>query len=216
MDFDADIACARDGEEAVGRAVVAEDAVGGVLDDDDVVLFGEGDGPFVELGRRGAAGGAVGVAKDEELGFGADVGGDAVEIGEEVVLGREWELVHDAAVVAGVCAGDGVAGDGHQRDVARIDEAGWQHSEGIFGADARADFGRRVEVDAVFALHEAGRRFAEGGNAVVGVAAVFGFVDFLAHAAADDFGGHRVVFADAEVEQLPFGMVSEPLCAWRA
>ena len=126
-------------------AVVAEDGVGGVLDDDDVVLLGEGDHPFVELGRGDAAGGAVGVAEDEQLGSGADVGGDAVEIGEEIVFGGEREFVDDAAVVAGVGAGDGIAGDGHQRDVARVDEAGGEHREGGLRADAVADFGRRIE-----------------------------------------------------------------------
>ena len=104
VDFDADVAGAGDREEAVGFAVVAENAVGGVLDDDDVVLLGEGDCLFVELGRGGAAGGAVGVAEDEEFRFGADVGGDAFEIGEEIVLGGEREFVDDAAVVAGVGA----------------------------------------------------------------------------------------------------------------
>ena len=69
----------------------------------------------------------------------------------------------------------------------------------------------RVEGDAVLALHEAGGRLAEGGDAVVGVAAVFGLVDFLGHAAADDLGGHLVVLADAEVEQLALGMVGERL-----
>ena len=63
--------------------------------------------------------------------------------------------------------------------------------------------------DVELALHEAGDRFAEGGDAVVGVAAVFGLVDFLGHAAADGLGGHGVVFADAEVEELALGVVGE-------
>ena len=54
-----------------------------------------------------------------------------------------------------------------------------------------------------------GNGFAEGGDAVVGVAAVFGFVDLLGHAAADGLGGHGVVFADAEIEELPLGVVGE-------
>ncbi len=64
------------------------------------LLLGEGDGFFVELGRGGAAGGAVRVAEDEQLGFVADVGRDAVEVGQEIVLGGERQLVDDAAVVA--------------------------------------------------------------------------------------------------------------------
>ena len=66
-------------------------------------------------------------------------------------------------------------------------------------------------VDVELALHEAGDGFAEGGDAVVGVAAVFGLVDLLGHAAADELGGHGVVFADAEVEELALGMVGERL-----
>ncbi len=58
---------------------------------------------FVELGRCGAAGRAVGVAEDEEFGFGADVGGDAVEVGEEIVLGGERELVDDCRRNSAVC-----------------------------------------------------------------------------------------------------------------
>ena len=86
---------------------------------------------------------------------------------------------------------------------------GRQHGERVFRADAGDDFGRRIECDAELALHEAGDRFAEGGDAVVGVATVFGLVDLLGHAAADDLGGHLVVLADAEVEQLAVGMVGE-------
>ena len=81
----------------------------------------------------------------------------------------------------------------------------------VFRADAVVDFGRRVERDAELALHEAGGRLLEGGDAVVGVAAVLGLVDLLGHAAADDLGGHRVVLADAEVEQLALGMVGQRL-----
>ena len=90
-----------------------------------------------------------------------DVGGDAVEIGQEIVLGRERQLVDDAAVVAGVRAGDRVAGHGHQRDVARVDEAGRQHGQRRLRADAVVDLGRRIERDAELALHEPGDRLLE-------------------------------------------------------
>ena len=183
--------------------------MGGVLDDHDFVFFGEGDRALEELGRCGAAGGAVRVAEDEDFRFGADVGGDAFEIGQKIVLGGEREFVDDAAVERGVRAEDRVARHGHERDVAGIDEDGRQHREGVFGADAGDDFGRRIERDVVLALHEAGGRLAEGGDAVVGVAAVLGLVDFLGHAAADDLGGHFVVFADAEIEELAVGKIGE-------
>ena len=44
-----------------------------------------------------------------------------------------------------------------------------------------------------------------------GVAAVGGDVDLLRHPLADLLVGHAVVFADAEVEQLPLGMIGEGL-----
>ena len=84
MDFDADVATRRGSRgSCCGGAIVAEDAVGGVLDDDDFVLLGEGDRAFEELGRSGAAGGAVRIAEDEDFRFGADVGGNAFEIRAE-------------------------------------------------------------------------------------------------------------------------------------
>ena len=55
-------------------------------------------------------------------------------------------------------------------------------------------------------LHEAGGGFLEGGDAVVGVAAVFELVDLALERVAHQRIGHVVVFADAEVEQLAFGM----------
>ena len=60
-------------------------------------------------------------------------------------------------------------------------------------------------------LHERGDRFVEAGVAVVGVAAVFGLVDLFGHAAADGLGGHGVVFADAEVEELALGIIGQGL-----
>ena len=74
--------------------------------------------------------------------------GMAVEIGKEAVLLAERQVVDLAAVVFGVRAGDGIAGHGHERDVAGIDEAGRQHGQGGLGADGVVDFRHRVESDA--------------------------------------------------------------------
>ena len=68
------------------------------------------------------------------------------------------------------------------------------------------DLGDRVERDAEDLLHEAGGGFLEGGDAVVGVAAVLELVDLALERVADERVGHVVVLADAEVEQLPLGM----------
>ena len=68
------------------------------------------------------------------------------------------------------------------------------------------DLANRVQTYAEHLLHETGRRFLEGGNAVVGVASVVELVHFALEGVADNRIRHLVVFTDAEVEQAPFGM----------
>ncbi len=51
-----------------------------------------------------------------------------------------------------------------------------------------------------------GRRFLEGRNAIVGVAAIFQLVHFDLEHIADERICHIVVLADTEVEQTAFGM----------
>ena len=58
--------------------------------------------------------------------------------------------------------------------------------------------------DAEDLLHEAGGGLLEGGDAVVGVAAVFDLVRLALEHVAHQRIGHVVVFADAEVEQPAF------------
>ena len=83
---------------------------------------------------------------------------------------------------------------------------GRQHGQGRLGADGVVDLRDRVERDAEDLLHEAGGGFLEGGDAVVGVAAVFELVDLALERLAHQRIGHVVVLADAEVEQPALGM----------
>ena len=132
--------------------------------------------------------------------------GMASRSGKKPLLLEQRQIVDLAAVIFGVRAGDGVAGHGHEGDVAGIDEAGRQHGQGGLGADGVVDFGFGIERDAEDLLHEIGGRFLEGGDAVVGVAAIFEPVDLALAGLADERIGHVVVFADAEIEQGAFGM----------
>ena len=84
---------------------------------------GEVDDALVEVARRDRPGRAVRVVDDQQLRPLLDVGRDAVEVGKEAVLLQQRQLVDLAAVVLRVRAGDRVAGHGHQRDVAGVDEA---------------------------------------------------------------------------------------------
>ena len=69
----------------------------------------------------------------------------------------------------------------------------------------------RIEFHLELALHEAGDGLFEGGNAVVGITAVFRLVDLGGHHAANVGGGHFVVLADAEIDQLPLGVFGQGL-----
>src|SRR5262249_20106006 len=61
------------------------------------------------------------------------------------------------------------------------------------------------------ALHEARGGLLERGDAVVGVAAVLGRADLLRHPPAHGLGRHRVVLADAEVDERPLRVIGERL-----
>ena len=100
-----------------------ERTVGGVLDDDEVVLLGEGDDFLVELTGGDGASRVVRVVEDEDLGLGQDVRRDGLQVGQEIVLSGELQVMDEAAVVLGVRAEDRVTRNGHEHVVAGIDEA---------------------------------------------------------------------------------------------
>ena len=175
------------------------------------MLVGPVDDAGIEVAGCRLAGGAVGVAEDEELRPGENVGRDAVEIGKEVVLGDQRQPVDRAAEPARGGAGDRIAGNGHERDVTRVDEGRGEHRVGGLRADAMVDFGDGVERDAELPLHEGGDGLLVLRDAVVGIAAVLRAVDLLVHHRSDDLRGHLVVLADPEVEHPPLWMVGDRL-----
>lgn len=67
--FETDFFGAGNGEEAKGFSFEKKGGVGGVVDDDELVLFGELDGLGKEFGCGDGAGGVVGVVEDEDFGF---------------------------------------------------------------------------------------------------------------------------------------------------
>ena len=207
MQLDGGLLAAGAGEDGKAGAVVDEGGVGGVLDDQDVVAVGEGDEFVEEVRRRGGAGRVVGVVDIKKLGAGEVLLFEGLEVREEVVLREERDGDDGAAEVAGVGREDGVAGGRREDRVAGVDEAVGEHREGGLGADGVVDLGRRVEVcHAEEARHVGGGGFLEGGDAVVGVAAVFGVVDGFLQGLADGARRHLVGLADAEVQHLTLGM----------
>ena len=116
-----------------------------------------------------------------------------------------------AAEVFGPRPRDRVAGHGHQRHVAGVDERRREHGVGRLAADAVANLGHRIERHAELAGHELGGRFLVIGDAVVGVAAILELVGFRRQRGPDVSRGHVVVFADTEIEEPPVGEVGQRL-----
>ena len=211
MDLHAHIASPRHFQEAQRPIGVAEHDVRRVLDHHDFVLHRKVDDTGIKLASRHLACRAVGIVDHQQLRAAADIGRYRVEIRQKIVRGQQRQAMDFAAVVLGVRARDRIAGHGHERHVARIDERRGQHGQGGLRADAVVDLLLRIEFDLELALHEAGGGLLEGGNAVVGITAVLRLVDLGGHHAADGRGGHLVVFADAEIDQPPLGMLGQRL-----
>ena len=73
------------------------------------------------------------------------------------------------------------------------------------------DLGHGIEGHVELPLHEGGGSLLEGGDAVVGVAAVLGTVDLPLHDGPDVGRRHLVVLANPEVEHPSFGMIGNRL-----
>jgi hypothetical protein len=113
-----------EGKEAEGWLIVRQHRMRRVLDNDKLVPLGQRDHLLIKFARRRFSSRAVGIVKDEQLRLLPDIRRDRIEIGEEVFLCSERQAEDAAAVIPRVSTGHGIAGDRHQRDVARIDEAG--------------------------------------------------------------------------------------------
>jgi hypothetical protein len=98
---------------------------------------------------------------------------------------------------------DAVAGRGHERHIAGVDEASRQNRQRGLGADAVDNL--RVGVDAgdvADVVHPARRRLLERCAAVVGVNAILRLSRGGSQGSHAIGEGHFVGFADAQVDQL--------------
>ena len=201
MQFEGHVLRARDLEDGDLFGTEVERTVGGVLDDDEVVLLGEGDDFLVELTGGDGAGRVVWVVEDEHLGLGQDVGGNGLQVGQEVILGGELQVMDEAAVVLGVRAEHRVTRNGHEHIVARIDETAWEDRECGLRANRVEDFGVGVDRHAEEILHVAGGGLLEVRATVVGVAAILRLGSFGLERLHHHRERHLVGLTDAEVDQ---------------
>jgi len=107
-------------------------AIGGVLDHDEVVLLGEGNDLLVELARGAGAGRVIRKVEHQHLGLGQDVGGDRLQVGEEMVFGGQLQVMNEASVILSVGAEHRVTPEhrvtrsSHEDIIAGIDQAARQ------------------------------------------------------------------------------------------
>ena len=204
----ADVFRARSGEEAQRFVAVVNQAdVGGVVDDDEVVALGEVDDLGEELRSGAGAGRVVRIVQHEHLGLGQHVGRDTVEVRQIIVLRRQCEVVHLAAVIFCVCTEHGITWNRHDDVVAGGDEGGRQNGERRLAANGVEHF--RVGVDAADAadvVEEPGGGFLERLATIIGVTAVGRFLCLLVEFGDDLRKSHFVRLADAHVDDLGAGV----------
>jgi hypothetical protein len=176
------------------------------VDDHDLVLFRELDHFVEELRRRARARRVVRIVKDEHFGLGENVGGDAFQVGQEVVFLEQRQVVDDSAVILRVGAEDRVARYGHQDHVARIDQRGGQDGKRRLAADGVDDLRLRVHRHAAHLAQVFGRRLLQDGVAIVRIAAVLRLARLGVERLDDARIGHRVRLAHAQVKQLRLRM----------
>ncbi len=188
------------------RATVAQEDVGCVLHDDNLVRTSEVDDLAVESARGDCPGRAVGIVEHEQFGTVTNVGRNRAKLWIEAALFAQRQPINLASVVLSVRPGNRIAGHRHERHVSRINKSSRQHGQGRLGSDRMVDFLGRVERDAENLLHEDGCGLLERLNTVVGVAPVLQLIDLELECVAHERVGHVIVFADAEVEEPSFGV----------
>ena len=161
-DLDADLLGAGRGEEA-GRdvAVVGRLRVGVVVDDEDLVLAGEGDDHLEEALGDDRAGRVVRVVEEHQPRLGGDVGGDRAEVGREAELGDQRQQLRRRAGEDRAAGVDRVAGVGGEGDVAGVEEGEAEVVDALLGADRRDHLGLGVDLDPEAAVVEVGEGLAE-------------------------------------------------------
>ena len=186
--------------------VVADEAVGVVVHQQDVVTTGKLDKAFEETRCGSGAGGHVGIVQEHHLHAAEIALFESLEVGHPAVFFRQEVVVdHTAGQFDGRCVG-GVSGVGHQHLVAGVDVCLTQVAEPLFRTVEGQDFGGRVERDAVSGGVPVGNRLQEHLFAfVVGISVNVSILGSLIE--GFNHGGVRgqVGAADTEVDDVVSG-----------
>ena len=207
VQFDGHFLAARPREDRKRRGLVGKGRVRGVLDKQDAVAAGEVDEFVEECRRRGRAGGVVRIVDVKKLDTRKVALFEPGEVGEEAVPRGERDGNDRAAQIFRVGPEHRIARHGQQHLVSRVHEGEREEGKRGLRADGVVDFAGLVDVFHAEKSAEVPRGgFAEEGDAVVRVPAVFGLVHGLLQGGTDGARGHPVRLADAEVEHFAFGM----------
>ena len=178
-----------------------------VRDDDQLVLLGKLHGAGQERPCRARARRVVRIIQHQRLRALEHVFGNGREIGQEMILFRQWQIMHEAAVPFRVRAEDRVARHRHQHHIAGIDQRRRQNRQRRLAAEAVEHFRLRVQAGHAADLrHPLRRRALELRAPVVRVPAILRLVDFLAQRPHAQRHRHLVRLPDAEVNDLRAGM----------
>ena len=113
------------------------------MDDQQVVLAGEGDDLLVDLGRAHRTHRVGGQRHDHVLGAVGDLWIDARHIGQIVVLGDQRVVLELGVGDLGARLKDRVARIGHQNGIARVEQRQAQVAHALLRAVTRLHHGRR-------------------------------------------------------------------------
>ena len=143
-------------------AVENDLAVRVVVADGDVVRLREGDEPVEELPRRAGAGRVVRVVQEHPRRTFPDIGRNLFENGKIIIFRTDRDIVRNALSHEDARPVGGIAGVGHQHDVAGVDPGHHEVVTPLLRADQAEDLRRRVERYAIAGLIPAGDLLAEG------------------------------------------------------
>ena len=111
---------------------------------------------------RAGAGRIVRVVEEHPARLLQNLRGNLFENGKVAILRTDWNVVGDTARHQDACPVGGIAGIGHQDDVAGIDPRQDKVVAALLGADEAEDLRRRIQCHAVARLVPAGDLLAEG------------------------------------------------------
>ena len=206
MEFDADVLGSGDGK-ARDRLLPFEVkfSIGEIVQEDQVVLFGEMDRFFKKFLGRGRGRGVGRIGDDQHFGLVGDVAVDHVQVGDITIAFHRRQFIRSRSRQDRSAVMGGVAGGGDQHRVAGVEIGENEMDDPLLAADQFHDL-VLVNMDVILALAPLDDRSAENRVAFKREVTVVGLVFQGLNKDVQHFLGRQVGGgADGQVDQLfPF------------